>query len=140
MLSLEILLFDMIYLLFDIAMFLFVSLILHFLIELSLLCLFILLFGLLVVEFICIGYLFLNAVRLCVLVHYGIRLGHLLISFKVIIHVRFKYLMFRISLGLTFLFLVLCLHLIKFEMLISFLIELLFVQAVLFLTKFIILV
>ena len=45
-----------------------------------------------------------------------------------------------ISLDLIYLFRVLCLHLIKFEMLISFLIKLLFVQAVLFLKKFIILV
>jgi len=98
MLLLEILLFDMIYLLFDIAMF--VSLILHFLIELLLLYLFILLFNLSVIRFIYINYLFLNAVRLYALVHYGIRLEHLLISFIIIIHVHFKYLLFMISLDL----------------------------------------
>ena len=121
MLSLVILLFDMICLLF--VMFLFVSLILHFLIGLLLLSLFILLFGLLVVVFICISYLFLNVVMLYELIHYGIMLGHLLISFKVIIHGRFGYLWFTIFLDLTFLFLALCLRLIKFEMPISFLIE-----------------
>ena len=118
----------------------FARLTLHFLVGLSLLCLFILWFSLLIAKFICISCLFLNAVRCCELVHYDIRLERLLISFEVIIHARFIYLMFKKFLDLAFLFLVLYLHLIVFERLISFLIEWLFLRAVLFLAKFIILV
>ena len=139
-----ILLFDRIYLLFNTFIALielqFVSLKLHFQVKLLLLCLFIPLFSLLIAKSICSSCLFLNAVRLSALVHFCIRLMHLLISFKVIIHDHFKYSMFGIFLDQAFLFLFLCLHLIEFEKLTSFLIVSLFELAVLFLTKFIILV